>query len=129
MAAARSAAISAATAARPCTPERARFALAGPSRPLDLKHNAARRDLADIRLAGRWFAPHYAEAEYWVAARPFPLLEAPLPTASEIDMIEAEQQFAVLELSGVWAWGFRTSDGLVGYAEIDALSPEGAMPA
>lgn len=129
MAAATSAAARAPKAGKPSTPDRARFALSGPSRPLDLKHNAARRDLADIRLAGRWFAPHYAEPEYWSAKQAVLLRDASSANAATIDTIMFGESFAVLELSGDWAWGFRVSDGLVGYVRVAELAPAGAPTA
>src|SRR3712207_1046075 len=39
-----------------------RFTLSGPSADLDPDYNAYRGDLADIELASRLFAPHYAKA-------------------------------------------------------------------
>lgn len=123
MAAARSAAASGRKHEKQSTPDRARFALSGPSRPLDLTHNAARRDLADVRLAGRWFAPHYAEPERWRVARGTDLLDRPSADVASIGTVAADDTFAVLELSGGWAWGFRANDGLVGYVDAQALAP------
>lgn len=125
MAAATSAAASVPNPAKSHTPERKRFALSGPSRPLDLKTNAARRDLADIRLAGRWFAPHYAEPERWsCGALPLPVQETPAAGAKVIGQLEPGDPFAVLEISGDWAWGFREADRCVGYVSSTGLVPE-----
>ncbi|MDF0752810.1 hypothetical protein NLU14_21530, partial [Marinobacter sp. 71-i] len=44
----------------PAGPARKRFSLKGRSVPIDPRVDAVRRDLADVRLADRVFAPHYA---------------------------------------------------------------------
>jgi hypothetical protein len=106
--------------ASPSTPERQRFSLAGPSRPLDLTHNAARRDLADVRLAGRWFAPHYAVAQSWRCTQ-----DTGLHAGREGEVLRAlatGESFGVLEVAGDWAWGFSETDGRVGYVPVQALS-------
>ncbi|HEV2569329.1 SH3 domain-containing protein [Sphingomonas sp.] len=119
MAAAKSAAVIAPKHASQPTPERKRFSLSGPSRPLDLTHNAARRDLADVRLAGRWFAPHYAVAESWTCTNGCTLHAA--REGEALGDIAAGESFAVLEIAGDWAWGFQESDGRVGYVPVAAL--------
>jgi len=121
MAAARSGAANAPRLAKPSTPDRPRFGLSGPSRPLDLTHNAARRDLADVRLAGRWFAPHYAEPERWTTKQRVPLYETPIADGAVLAELAARETFSVLEISGDWAWGFREADRRVGYVRADGL--------
>lgn len=120
MAAPTSAAASVPKPANPSTPERRRFSLSGPSRPLDLAHNAARRDLADIRLAGRWFAPHYSVAQSFHCTSGCTLHAS--PSGETLGEIAAGESFAVLEIAGDWAWGFRERDGLVGYVLVAALT-------
>lgn len=86
-----------------------------------------RRDVADVALARRVFAPHYAlpldhgcvVTAAAMRARP----DADAPAVSELLLGEC---FAVVDSSGDWAWGFSRHDGYVGYVPIDAL---GAMPA
>ncbi|NNM75770.1 hypothetical protein HJG53_02465 [Sphingomonas sp. ID1715] len=107
--------------ASPSTPERRRFSLSGPSRPLELTHNAARRDLADIRLAGRWFAPHYAVPQLWSCCGGCTVLAA--REGEALGELASGERFAVLEVAGDWVWGFRDRDGLVGYVPLAALSP------
>lgn len=121
---ARSAAVRERTLEKSRTPDRLRFVLSGPSRPLDLRRNAARRDLADIELAGRWFAPHYAVPERWLChADHVPLRITPSSGAETVGALAAGESFAVLEVSGDWAWGYRELDKCVGYAEAGALKP------
>jgi hypothetical protein len=119
------AAKNAASAPRPATsptPERRRFTLSGPSRPLDHRTEAARRDLADIALAGRWFAPHYVVPEVWRTTRTVELRSTPSDTAESSARLSTGERFAVLEVSGGWAWGLREADHLVGYVRAEALS-------
>lgn len=122
MAAVKSAAASVPTPEKSPTPERKRFALSGPSRPLDLKTHAARRDLADIRLAGRWFAPHYVEAEPWVCGpAAAAVYETPNDQAALVGELQPGDGFAVLEVSGTWSWGFCEATSRVGYVHKDGL--------
>lgn len=80
-----------------------------------------RGDLADIRLADRVFAPHYA------APLPRPLVaRAELRAAKAGDSevlaeLEPGDIFELLELSGGKAWGVAPSAGLVGYVCASAI--------
>jgi cell wall-associated NlpC family hydrolase len=119
------AARSATTAANPanrCTPDRPRFALTGPSRALDHRENAARRDLADIAVAGQWFAPHYAVPR----SRSCGVGGADILSAdnkgARISQLLPGERFAVLEQSGDWAWGYSEHDRYVGYVHAHALA-------
>lgn len=103
-------------------PARKSFALTGPSVELDPLTNAVRRDLADIRLADRVFAPHYAAPLPRKVARP-----APLTTGGDeedvLAALAAGERFEVLEIAGGKAWGVAAARGLVGYLDADALTP------
>ncbi|MFD1612032.1 C40 family peptidase [Sphingomonas tabacisoli] len=130
MAATAKAAKNAASAPNPanrCTPDRRKFALTGPSTALDHRTHAARRDLADVTLAGRWFAPHYAEAE----TRSCGLAGADIYSSdvrgTRISQLLPGERFAVLEESGDWLWGYSEHDGYVGYVRTDTLG-ETAKP-
>ncbi len=100
---------------------RNRFALTGRSVEIDPRREAARRDLADVRLADRVFAPHYAAPLIHVAARDT-ALRATRDTDSEIlATLEPGEIFEALELSGGLAWGSAPGLGLVGYVAATDL--------
>ena len=98
------------------------FALSGPSVKLDPAHRPVRGDLADIRLAGKVFVPHYVVpmahrvngtgTQVRTAARDDAELLAELPTGST---------FNVLDVAGGWAWGQVGADGVIGYVPADTL--------
>jgi dipeptidyl peptidase-like protein/NlpC/P60 family protein len=99
------------------------FRLDGPSRPIDERIHAWRKDLADIALAGRIFAPHYA--------RPLPrgcgshaarIWPAPAAAGDAVSELLPGEEFAVLEYAGGWAWGYCAADHVVGYVEAIALA-------
>src|SRR6266542_2359638 len=64
------------------------FALTGPSDPPDPAYHAYRKDLADVALAGRVIASHYAEpVDRLITAAAAPLRERPSeesPVISEL---------------------------------------------
>lgn len=99
-----------------------RFTLSGPSLVLDERVHAYRRDIADIALAGQLFAPHYARPLVrGCGTRPafvYPAPSVEQPISSELLPGEA---FAVLEISGGWAWGYSRHDHYVGYVEAISL--------
>jgi hypothetical protein len=100
-----------------------RFRLTGPSLPLDPRVHAHRHDLADISLAGRVIASHYAQAlvrscgahATFVRARP------DLDGEAVTELLPGEE-FAVLEYAGGWAWGYCVADHAVGYVEAIELA-------
>lgn len=98
------------------------FRLAGPSRRLDPRINAYRRDIADIDLADRLFAPYYARAEQCrCAAEAAMILAAPSSDAPAVSQLVHGEGFAVLDIVGGWAWGRCAHDGYVGYVAAAAL--------
>jgi len=103
--------------------------LRGPSLPLDRRIHAVREDLADIALADRVVAPHFAAAvETSVAAASAVLRGRPdagAPATSELLFGEA---FRVFEYGGRWAWGQAAHDGYVGYVEATALTQHAPAP-
>jgi cell wall-associated NlpC family hydrolase len=111
-----------------------RFNLSGPSLILDDRLHAYRRDLADIALAGHLFAPHYARplikncGTRSAFLYPSPSLEAPISS----ELLPGEE-FAVLEISGGWAWGYCRHDHYVGYVQaielVDARQPSHVVAA
>ena len=102
------------------------FALTGRSVSLDPRTHAVRRDIADIRLAEYVFAPHYAVPMLRGVARAA-LLRSGRDMASDT-MVElsAGDNFEVLEIAGLSAWGVARPSGLVGYVEADALASSSA---
>lgn len=99
-----------------------RFRLRGPSAELDPRYHAYRGDLADVALAGRLFAPHYASPAMRRAGdRPAPLRLKPSPDAEIVDQLQPGETFALLDITAEWGWGYRQSDHLVAYVRADAL--------
>jgi hypothetical protein len=98
-----------------------RFSLTGPSLPLDERIHAYRRDIADIALAGQIIAPHYARP-VMRSCGPKPALVRRQPADGPIasELLPGED-FAVLEYSGGWAWGYCRADHYVGYVEAIEL--------
>lgn len=106
------------------TPDRARFGLTGRSRAIDARQDAARRDIADIALAGRLFAPHYAVPLIRSCGLAGADLRAhPDPEAPRQSQLLPGEEFAVVDLSGGWAWGYGVHDHYVGYVEAERLTP------
>jgi hypothetical protein len=109
------------TSPSPSGPPRKSFALAGHSVALDPRINAVRRDLADVRLAGQVFAPHYASPMPMEVAIEVMLREGPEGNSSRMALLQPHEIFEVLELAGDNAWGIALEHGLVGYVNADAL--------
>jgi cell wall-associated NlpC family hydrolase len=108
------------------TASRSSFRLSGHSMTFDLRRHALRGDLADVALAGQTFAPHYAEATPRECAPPS-LAMYNKPGGNQVSELLAGEAFALLDISGGWAWGYSTHDHYVGYVNADALIiPSGA---
>ena len=107
---------------RPTPTSAEEFALAGPSDLPDPDFNAYRKDLADIALAGRVIASHYAEPldridrqpDASCAARP---RMTPRPFASS----RPGEPFTMLDDSLGWAWGYAGEERRVGYVRSEAV--------
>jgi len=95
------------------------FALTGRSVTLDPRVDAVRNDLADIRLAGRVVAPHFA------APMPCRIAHATVLRSARDGEVVAElspgEVFEVLDLAGDHAWGRAPDRALVGYLDRTAL--------
>lgn len=102
------------------------FELGGPTLALDPRTHAFRNDLADISLAGRRFAPHYAKAEpARCVVRSAMLYATPNGDAPAVSQLLHGESFQLLDRSGGWAWGWCEADGYVGYLPDAALgAPE-----
>ncbi|MCW4460764.1 SH3 domain-containing protein [Sphingomonas sp. BT-65] len=88
---------------------------------MDPRTDAARRDLADVRLADRVFAPHYAAPVAYVVAASVALRAAKEADAEALAQLAAGDVFEVLELSAGTAWGRAPGVGLVGYVDAAKL--------
>src|SRR5438093_9752749 len=98
-----------------CSRPAERFVLTGPSIVLDPEIHAYRSDLADIALAGQLFAPHYARPVTRVCNAPVMVRSSPADDSEALyEMIQGEE-FALLDVTGRWAWGYRRPDHRVGY--------------
>lgn len=107
-------------AASPLT--RKRVKLDGVSRDYDARVRAIRPDLADVALAGLYFAPHYAApvARRCVAASAM-VRGAPDAGAGAITELLRGEAFHALDTRSGWAWGYCGHDHYVGYVPMDAL--------
>ena len=95
-------------------------ALTGVSNPPDPATHAYRKDLADVALAGRVIASHYAEplARHLVTASP--LLTAPDDASEKIADLHAGDEMRMLDMSLGWAWGYGPN-GRVGYVRAEVI--------
>lgn len=105
----------------PGGPPHRSFSLLGPSVVFDPLTNAVRRDVADVRLADRVFAPHYAAPMPRRIAVETPLFASSESGASVHATLRAGEIFEVLDLAGGNAWGIAVSHKLVGYIDAAAL--------
>ena len=89
---------------------------------LDERVHAYRRDLADIALAGQLFAPHYARPLIRSCGMrgAFVYPEPSFDAAPSTELLPGED-FAMLEISAGWAWGYCRHDHYVGYVEAIQL--------
>jgi hypothetical protein len=103
--------------------KRPTFTLEGHSFVGDKRTTPIRGDLADIKLAGLLFAPHYA----------VPMIRScTVPSATMHEQADADstgiseliygEDFAVLDVAGQWAWGYTVHDDYLGYVEFSALA-------
>lgn len=100
---------------------RSTFHLDGPTRVLDARVNAFRGDVADIDLAGTLFAPHYAAPMARTAIASTMIRSAPGNDTEAASQLLPGEEFAVLDLTAGWAWGYSRHDHYVGYVSTDKL--------
>lgn len=106
--------------------ERVRFNLAGHSRPYDPARQAIRPDLADVAEAEHHFAPHYAKAAEWRVLTSCILRDSAAASAAERAQLQVGDHFALLDITGGWAWGYAVDGHVVGYVEASQLAPANA---
>jgi len=95
------------------------YPLAGPSDLPDPRTHAYRKDLADVALAGRVIASHFAEPLKRTLSAPARLMAAPDEAAQLLCDLPAGTELAMLDNSRGWAWGY--AQGLVGYVSSEAI--------
>ena len=103
------------------TPTADGFALTGKSDPPDPRINAYRPDLADVALAGRVIASHYADPIAKKVVKNARLRIAAADDAEELAELEPDDPFSMLDDTLGWAWGYAGRDRLVGYVRSEAL--------
>jgi hypothetical protein len=106
---------------RSMTANRSSFGLTGPSRMFDRRINAVRGDLADIDLAGKMFAPHYAVPVERMCIMSHTMLYHKPHSEPASELLRGER-FWLLDVSGDMAWGYCGHDHYVGYIAADALA-------
>ena len=107
----------------------AKFVLNGPEGEFDRRTTAHRGDLADIALAGKLFAPHYAEPMPMRCSAPKAMIRRQSGKEHEaISELLHGEDFLVLDIAGDWAWGFCGHDGYVGYVPVHALQHRKKTP-
>ncbi len=79
--------------------------------------------MADIALAGRVIASHYAEPLPRIVSSASALRSAPSDDAEILRELKAGERFAMLDNSVGWAWGYAGEEGLVGYVRSEAVKP------
>lgn len=84
--------------------------------------HAYRKDLADIALAGRVIASHYAMPLPKVIASAAPLRAEPTEDSPAILELQPGEPFEMLDNSLGWAWGYGGTTRQVGYVRSDALA-------
>ena len=107
----------------------AKFVLNGPEGEFDRRTTAHRGDLADIALAGKLFAPHYAEPMAMRCSAPKAMIRRQSGKEHEaISELLHGEDFHVLDIAGDWAWGYCGHDGYVGYVPVHALQHRKKTP-
>ena len=84
--------------------------------------DAVRGDLADVRLADRVFAPHYAAPMPRTLSKGAALRASRATDAEVLAQLQPGDAFEVLELAGDNAWGTAPGVGLVGYVDAESLT-------
>lgn len=105
------------------------FALTGPVSDYDPRVTPIRGDLADVALAGRFFAPHYVAPQiHRVTTVAAMLRKAPAHDAEAVSQLLAGEAFALLDSTGEWGWGYSVHDGYCGYFPLSGLALDVATP-
>ena len=102
--------------------ERPTYTLTGHSFVGDKRMTPIRGDLADIKLAGKLFAPHYAVPMLRTGIAPVTEIhEQPDAQSMPVSALMHGEEFAVLDVAGEWAWGYCCHDSYLGYLRFAEL--------
>ncbi len=105
------------------------FVLSGPVADYDPRVTAIRGDLADIALAGRFFAPHYVAPQIHRALADGAMLrKAGAGDAEAVSQLLPGEAFALLDSAGEWGWGYGCHDGYCGYVRLDSIAMDVSEP-
>ena len=105
--------------------ERPIYTLSGHSLVGDKRTTPIRGDLADISLAGKLFAPHYAVPMLRTGIAPVTEIHAePHATSMPVSALMHGEEFAVLDVAGEWAWGYCLHDNYLGYVRFAELGDD-----
>jgi hypothetical protein len=106
-------------------PPRQTFRLSGHSIEGDPRTTPIRGDLADIKLAGKLFAPHYAVPMLRTGIAPVTEIHAEAhATSMPVSALMHGEEFAVLDVAGEWAWGYCLHDDYLGYLRFAELGDD-----
>jgi hypothetical protein len=78
--------------------------------------------LADVALAGRVIASHYAEPVEREIATGTPLRTSASEGAQVVRDLKPGERFEMLDDSLGWAWGYAGEDRRVGYVHLSAIA-------
>ena len=88
----------------------------------DPQFHAYRADLADVTLAGRVIASHYAEPLQRKVGKAAALKLQPNQAAEGVIELKPGDSFSLLDDTLGWAWGYAGNDRRVGYVPSEAIS-------
>lgn len=101
--------------------------MTGPSVSADPGCLPVRGDLAHIKLAGRYFVPHYAVPMPRTVRAGAVLRAQGRDAADAIADLPAAATFNVLDIAGPYAWGQLGEDGAVGYVALVSLESPASL--
>jgi hypothetical protein len=110
---------------QPSPSPRQLYKLSGHSIEGDPRTTPIRGDLADIKLAGLLFAPHYAVPMIRTGIAPVTEIHAEAHMSSmPVSSLMHGEEFAVLDVAGEWAWGYCLHDNYLGYLRFADLGDD-----
>ena len=105
------------------------FVLTGPVTDYDPRVTPIRGDLADVALAGRFFAPHYVAPQTHRAIPGGAMLrKSASGDAEAVSQLLQGEAFSLLDSTGEWGWGYTAHDGYCGYVRLGEVARTAADP-